>query len=268
MTDMPQMIALYNGMGGGAAASIAAVELYRGGAGVARDQHARSRRRPHRRHFLQRQPDRVRQAAGADPPLAALLGSAAAQSRDPARRAGARHADRLGHRCRPRHGHGAVRALAAARADDDLADRRRRHAGRDLALQRAHRSSGRIRGLRARQRRDDHRGHGRGLGRHAADAADGQGHESFARQRAVLGLRRYRRRDHRRRGQRQPEADRGERCRSDDGVRAESHRRAWLWHGGRAGAAQGVGAMPGADRARRDMCASRFTRWQGACRAT
>ncbi len=29
MTDMPQMIALYNGMGGGAAAPIAAVELYR-----------------------------------------------------------------------------------------------------------------------------------------------------------------------------------------------------------------------------------------------
>jgi NAD(P) transhydrogenase subunit beta len=31
MTDMPQMIALYNGMGGGAAAAIAAVELLRGG---------------------------------------------------------------------------------------------------------------------------------------------------------------------------------------------------------------------------------------------
>ncbi|HTW73370.1 MAG TPA: NAD(P)(+) transhydrogenase (Re/Si-specific) subunit beta [Steroidobacteraceae bacterium] len=31
MTAMPQMIALYNGMGGGAAACIAAVELYRGG---------------------------------------------------------------------------------------------------------------------------------------------------------------------------------------------------------------------------------------------
>jgi H+-translocating NAD(P) transhydrogenase subunit beta len=31
MTDMPQMIALYNGMGGGGAAAIAAVELYRGG---------------------------------------------------------------------------------------------------------------------------------------------------------------------------------------------------------------------------------------------
>jgi NAD(P) transhydrogenase subunit beta len=35
MTDMPQMIALYNGMGGGAAAAIAAVELYRGGQGSA-----------------------------------------------------------------------------------------------------------------------------------------------------------------------------------------------------------------------------------------
>jgi NAD(P) transhydrogenase subunit beta len=31
MTNMPQMIALYNGMGGGAAAAIAAVELYRAG---------------------------------------------------------------------------------------------------------------------------------------------------------------------------------------------------------------------------------------------
>ena len=30
MTDMPQMIALYNGMGGGAAAAIAAVQLYTG----------------------------------------------------------------------------------------------------------------------------------------------------------------------------------------------------------------------------------------------
>src|SRR5262249_22591401 len=30
MTDMPQMIALYNGMGGGAAAAIAAVQMYGG----------------------------------------------------------------------------------------------------------------------------------------------------------------------------------------------------------------------------------------------
>src|SRR6204780_1391587 len=33
MTDMPQMIALYNGMGGGAAAAIAAAALYRGDQG-------------------------------------------------------------------------------------------------------------------------------------------------------------------------------------------------------------------------------------------
>jgi NAD(P) transhydrogenase subunit beta len=30
MTDMPQMVAIYNGMGGGAAAAIAAVEFARG----------------------------------------------------------------------------------------------------------------------------------------------------------------------------------------------------------------------------------------------
>ncbi|MCK9489309.1 MAG: NAD(P)(+) transhydrogenase (Re/Si-specific) subunit beta [Xanthomonadales bacterium] len=33
MTDMPQMVALYNGMGGGSAAAIGAVELYKAGAG-------------------------------------------------------------------------------------------------------------------------------------------------------------------------------------------------------------------------------------------
>ena len=32
MTDMPQMVALYNGMGGGAAGAISAVELYSGNA--------------------------------------------------------------------------------------------------------------------------------------------------------------------------------------------------------------------------------------------
>jgi len=34
MTDMPQMIAIYNGMGGGAAAAIAAIELLKGGHGL------------------------------------------------------------------------------------------------------------------------------------------------------------------------------------------------------------------------------------------
>jgi H+-translocating NAD(P) transhydrogenase subunit beta len=39
MTDMPQMIALYNGMGGGAAAAIAAVELYRVAMSPAGEEH-------------------------------------------------------------------------------------------------------------------------------------------------------------------------------------------------------------------------------------
>ena len=30
MTDMPQMVAIYNGMGGGAAAAIAAIEFAKG----------------------------------------------------------------------------------------------------------------------------------------------------------------------------------------------------------------------------------------------
>ena len=62
MTDMPQMIALYNGMGGGAAAAIAAVELYRAAyanvAGTprrtARGHVAGRDRRHHRRHLVQR----------------------------------------------------------------------------------------------------------------------------------------------------------------------------------------------------------------------
>ena len=63
MTDMPQMIALYNGMGGGAAAAIAAVELYRAAFANAaqmpvQSQHrchvAGGHRRHHRRDLLQR----------------------------------------------------------------------------------------------------------------------------------------------------------------------------------------------------------------------
>ena len=63
MTDMPQMIALYNGMGGGAAAAIAAVELYRAAfanaahapvAAQQRGHDAGGRRRHHRRGVVQR----------------------------------------------------------------------------------------------------------------------------------------------------------------------------------------------------------------------
>ena len=73
MTDMPQMIALYNGMGGGAAAAIAAVELYRGGETNARASDAwPTAGGIHRRGVLQRQPHRLRQAAGPDHQVGAL----------------------------------------------------------------------------------------------------------------------------------------------------------------------------------------------------
>ena len=90
------------------------------------------------------------------------------------------------------HGHPVFRPRAGSRRDHDATDWRRRHAGGDLALQRAHRPGRRLRGLRAQQRRHDHCRHGRGLRRHAADPVDGQGHEPVTGQRAVLRLWRHR----------------------------------------------------------------------------
>ena len=72
MTDMPQMIALYNGMGGGAAAAIAAVELYRGSEHSLVHLAIAVDRRVHRLGVLQRQPDRIRQTAGLDHQIDAL----------------------------------------------------------------------------------------------------------------------------------------------------------------------------------------------------
>ena len=161
-----------------------------------RGQHARRGRRPDRRGVLQRQRCRLRQAAGADQAQPALWRPAAAEPAAARGGGRARGDDRRAPERSAHGGDGPVPGRAAARADDDAADRRRRHAGGDLALQRAHRAGGRLRGFRAQQRRDDHRRHRGRLGRHAAHAADGQGHEPLARQRAVLGLRRHRWRGH------------------------------------------------------------------------
>ena len=196
MTDMPQMIALYNGMGGGAAAAIAAVELYRG------DTHGYA--------------GSTLAVAGGLIGAVSFSGSAIAFGKlqgliKRSLRFGGQQllnllllvaavalgvTDRRAPERRAHGGDGPVPGRVAARADDDAADRRRRHAGGDLALQRAHRAGGRFRGFRAQQRRDDHRRHRGRLGRHAAHAADGQGHEPLPRQRAVLGLRRHRWRGH------------------------------------------------------------------------
>ncbi len=250
MTDMPQMVALFNGMGGGSAAAIGAGEL-------------------------------LKFTSGAEtPPLAtlalavvgALIGSISMTGSIIAwakldgrmdkrftfggqqvgqlpcvrRRGAGRRRDRvLEARREPRRR--VLRARARVRHPDDTADRRRRHAGRDLALQRADRSRGRVRRLRDADRGADHRGHGRRRGRHVPDAADGQGDEPPDQQRAFLELRWRRRRD---RDRRLAKADRGERCGFAALSRRKSRHRAGLRHGRRAGAAQDLGALAGADQGR------------------
>ena len=228
MTDMPQMIALYNGMGGGAAAAIAAVELYRAafanaaGAPVTHSNVVMSLAVvggiigaisfsgsliawAKLQGVLNKTMRFARPEVRQRPAVPGLAGRGRDRGAAPRRGSAARVAD--------------LRAGAAVRHRHDAAHRRRRHAGGDLAVQRPHRPGRGLRRLRARQRRHDHRRHGGGLGRHAAHAADGQGHEPLAGQCAVLGLRfRRRRRGHG--GVGLDEAHRGLGRRRHDGLRA------------------------------------------------
>ena len=191
MTDMPQMIALYNGMGGGAAAAIAAVELYSGG----------------EHNLVHLTIAAVGGLIGAVSFSGSLIAFAKLQGliTKSVRFGGQKFVNLACCWCRSRARRDgrpgqARRACpscrcfsplrAGARRRHDAADRRRRHAGGDLALQRTDRPRGRLRGLRARQRRHDHRRHRGRRGRHAADPAHGEGHEPLARQRAVRELRR------------------------------------------------------------------------------
>lgn len=188
MTGMPQMIALYNGMGGGAAAAIAAAELVQGGI-----------------------PDMLVSGVmliGALIGSISLTGSAVAWAKldgkieKPWRFAGQRivnaavfvaslalgaalvvvpHAGASGH----------VLAIAFFRIRYfirhayDLSDRRGRHAGSYLPLQRLHRACGGTRGLHTSKSCIDDRRYGRRICRHAVDGANGQSDESFSVERAV-----------------------------------------------------------------------------------
>ncbi|MNM42675.1 hypothetical protein D3C81_535200 [compost metagenome] len=96
------------------------------------------------------------------------------------------HAQHLGHRR-------LLRAGARAGRVDDAADRWRRHAGGDLAVQRVHWPGGVVRRLRAGQRSVDHRRHDGRRSGHPADPVDGQGDEPADPQRAVFQFRRWRR---------------------------------------------------------------------------
>ena len=194
------MVALYNGVGGGAAALISWSEF----------RHVIGRRLEHPARRLRPDPvldrdrlglllgieHRLRQAPGDHPePAGPVPGPAhlqrAAAGRDPGRLHRARHRPRLAvagplHRRADRRG-GAGQPLRAA-------DRRRRHAGGDLAAQRLHRARRRRGRVRPRQRRPDRRRHaGRLLGNHP-HARDEPGDEPLDRQPALLRLRRRQRR--------------------------------------------------------------------------
>ena len=201
MTAMPQMVALYNGVGGGAVALIAWAEFRH---------RARSRRldpprhlRPdpvldgHRVGLVLGVADRVRQAPGHRLRPAGQGAGPAIHKRHPPGR-NRRCLRRPG--CRPRLGAvaGALHRRPHRRGDPwpplRIADRWRGHAGGHLASERLHRpfsSGGRDR---ARQRRPDRRRHPRRLLGNDLDARDGDGDEPVGRQYLLLGLRRAARR--------------------------------------------------------------------------
>ena len=201
MTAMPQMVALYNGMGGGAAGAIAAVELF-GDKSPGRHPAGRDAAgRADRRRVAVRLADRLGQARRRDQEAAAGAGSAGLQwrwscwprSRSAAISCSWRRAARIPLVAMPVDHRLLLRPRAGLRRPDDAADRRGGHAGRDLDLQRLHRPGGRPRRLRAAEPGADDRRHGGRRRRHAADAAHGEGDESLGRQRALHQFRRGRR---------------------------------------------------------------------------
>ena len=160
MTAMPQMVALFNGVGGGAVAIIAWVE-YRhhfGGRLTLKVGDPVAVRGDRRLDLVLGLEYRVRQAPG-DPPEPP---DQAARAGDHQRRA---VRDRGRQRDHPRLRDalpGAVHPWdpgdgGAAREHGGAADRRRRHAGRDLAAERVHRTVGGGDRNRAEQHRADRR---------------------------------------------------------------------------------------------------------------
>ena len=179
MTQMPQMVALFNGVGGGAVALIAWVE-FRSSGGYADDPTYVAIFSAFAAivgsisfwgsdvAFAKLQeliPGKPITLGRLQTPLNALLGLVAV---------GCGGGDR---RRRPRASRlmlVAARQRRRARQPARAADRRRRHAGRHLAAQRVHRALRRGDRRRARQQRDDRRGHARRRLGHAAHAADGR----------------------------------------------------------------------------------------------
>ena len=146
MTSMPQMVALYNGMGGGAAGAIAAVELFGG----------KAQGPPAGRHLVGALIGAVSLSGSLiawakldGRPQEAAAGSGAAGHQREWSMLGDSRRRRLhrafvtgrgsAHRAPPSDDGHVLRRRAGPRHPDDAADRRGRHAGGDLDLQRLHR---------------------------------------------------------------------------------------------------------------------------------
>ena len=198
MTAMPQLVSMFNAVGGGAAALVAVYGYIHDESAPgrrARHHHGLHRaRRAHRLGHVHRLADRGGQAAGRHHrPAGDLQGRPGAQrsrSRSIALGAARVHAH---HRVAARAAHrGAGRA--GVRRADGAADRRRRHAGGDLAAERVHRHRGGDGRVRHRELGADRgRRAGRRVRRHPHQA-DGRRDEPVARQHHHRRLRHRRRR--------------------------------------------------------------------------
>ena len=132
-----------------------------------------------------------------------------------------------------------------AGSDGGVAHRRRRHAGGYLNAQRHDRGVGRRGGFGVEQHGDDRGGHDRGRVRLDPDQPDGQGDEPLHPRDRRRRFRWRRRHPQRRRRRRQAgQVYLGRRCSDSDGVRQPGDRGARLRHGRRAGAARRQGAWP------------------------
>ena len=152
------------------------------------------------------------------------------------------------------------------------ADRRRGHAGRDLAAERVHRPRRRRDRLRAARERADRERRARRRVRDAADADDGPGDEPLDRERPLRRVRPgagagARPRRPARTAPCAPTTRRGRRGHAR-ATRKRVDRRARLRAGGRAGAARRARARRRAREARRRRRATRSIRSPAACRAT
>ena len=285
MTAMPQLVAFFNGVGGGTVALIALAEFMETN-GFSAFQHGES---PtvhivvaslfaaiigsisfwgsiiafgKLQEILSGIADRPRQGAAAGQPAAAGRG----------RRGRDRH--RPGRTSRQRRGVAVVDDRSAGRRgcagpDGGAAHRRRRHAGGDLAAERDDRGVGRGRGFGAEQHRDDRGRHDRRRVGFDPDQPDGQGDEPLHSRDRRRRFRRRRCGAQRRRRRRQArQVHLGRRCRDPDGLRQPGDRGPGLRPGRRAGPARRQGHGQHCSKTRVCRSSTRSTRWPAGCPGT